>query len=147
MAEKSKRPGFFRSMVNFPAWMGLDSIKEDAKGISQTFESLKNISLSKRVETFEEAMIRLSLDEESLKKRRRQCFYAIWLYMAVVAVLFIYAFHLLYNGHHYAALIAVILSAIAGLYSYREGFLYFQMTIRKLGCTHKEFLAFITGRR
>ena len=147
MAEKRQRSGFFRAMVDFPAWMGLDSIKAAGSGITDTFNSLKKASLPKRVETFEEAMIRLSLDEAALKKRRRECYYSSWFYMACAVLLLVYGFHLLLNGHYLSPLIAAILAAISLVSSYREGFWYFQMTVRKLGCSHKEFVAFITGRK
>lgn len=147
MARKRQRKGFFRSMVDIPTWMGFDSIKSGGEGIANTFSSLRNAPEPQRIETFEEAMTRLGLDENSLKKRRRECLYSAWAYLACAVALLIYAGYLLIHVHLISVLIALILAAIAGVFSYKEAFWYFQMTVRKLGRTHREFFAFITGRR
>ena len=147
MARKRQRKGFFRSMVDIPTWMGFDSIKSGGENIAGTFNNLKRVSEPQRVETFEEAMTRLALDENSLKKRRRECLMSAWLYLACAVALTIYAGYLLISGHLISVLIALILAGIAGVSAYKEAFWYFQMTVRKLGRTHQEFLAFITGRK
>lgn len=147
MAKKQKRKGFFRNMVDFQTWMGFDDIKATGAKIGETFESIKNVSFTDRVETFEQAVARMNLDETSINKRRRQCFYSAWAYVALTLGLLGYAFSLLLHDHILSFFITLIFAAIAGLCAYREGFWYFQMTVKKLGCSHQEFLMYLTGRK
>ncbi len=147
MAKKRQRKGFFRSMVDFRTWMSMDSIKSTGENIGDTIKSLKEINVTSRVETFDEAVARLSLDEDSISKRKRQCLYSAWLYVVLALGLVGYSFYLLLSDHVLSFFIALIFSLIAGLNAYREAFWYFQMTIKKLGCTHREFLMYLTGRK
>ena len=147
MAQQPQRKGFFRSMVDFSTWMGTDSIKANGQAIGTIFERVRNYTPSGRVETFDEAMKRLGLDEEALNKRKRQCLLSGWLFVAFSLSLFVYSFSLLLHDHLVSFFIAFLLALIAGLTAYREGFWYYQMTKRKLGCSHKEFFMYITGRK
>jgi intracellular multiplication protein IcmV len=147
MAKKRKRVGYFHTLVDIRSWLGVEGIRANAEGIKDTVQGLKNLPISTRVETFENAMTRLGLDEEFIKKRRQQCFYAAWVFFAFSLLLFCYSFYLFLEGHRISSFVSLILTVIAGLYSYLEGFWYFQMTVRQLGCKHKEFIAFITGRK
>ena len=147
MAKKRRRFSYFRPLVDFSSWMGLKNLRESGAGIAKSFNDLRQAQTPTRQETFEEAMTRLGHDEESLNKRRRQCLFSSWIYLAIATALFIYSIYLLLHGYLISVLVAIVLTAFLGVSAYREAFWYYQMTVRKLGCTFNEFFAFITGRR
>lgn len=147
MAKKRQRKGFFRSMVDFKTWMSMDSIKSTGENIGEAINDLKNVNLTNRVETFEEAVARLSLDEASITKRRRQCLYSAWVYLVFALGLVGYSIYLILSDHILSFFITLIFALIAGLSAYREAFWYYQMTIKKLGCTPREFFMYLIGRK
>lgn len=147
MASKRQRKGFFRSMVDFPTWMNVKGLRESGDTIAKTFKSLQEAKLSNRQETYEEAMSRLGLTEKDIQARMRQCLISAWIYFACAFLLFLYGFYLLIYVSFSGFLIAWILTILSGVYAYREAFWYFQMKIKKLGCSAIEFLNFITGRK
>lgn len=147
MAEKRRRMGMFRQMVNVSGWMGFKNLKQTGADIVKNFKEINETDTVKRKETFEEAMHRYSMDEIKIQNRIKQCYYTAWVYAAVALILFMYGVYLLFLGTWLGTLVAFILTALAGALAYRESFWYFQMTIRKLGCTFKEYLAFILGRK
>lgn len=147
MARKRRRFSYFRPLVDFSSWMGLKSLRESGAGIAKSFSDLRQIQAPTRQETFAEAMVRLELDEDSLSKRRRQCLLSGWLYLSLSSALFLYSIYLLIHVHLVSTMVAIVLTAFLGVSAYREAFWYYQMTVRKLGCTFNEFFAFITGRR
>lgn len=147
MARKARRLGLFRQMVNVSGWMNLKGLRDTSENIVETFKDIKNVRIPPKQETFEEAMQRLALDENAIKNRMRQCFYAAWLYFTIALLLLIYAGYLLISHRFFGTMVALILATITITLAYREGFWYFQMKVRKLGCTFVEFIAFITGRK
>lgn len=147
MAEKRRRKGMFRQMVNVSGWMGLDNLKQTGGNIVKSFKDLTNAPDVIRKETFEEAMQRYHMNDAAVARRIKQCYYTGWLYSAFGVVLFLYGCYLMMHGNYIAGVIAWILTTLAGALAYRESFWYFQMTVRKLGCTFKEYCAFILGRK
>jgi intracellular multiplication protein IcmV len=147
MARKGRRLGLFRQMVNVSGWVNLQGIRNTSENIVETFKDIKSARIPPERETFEEAMLRLALDENAIKNRMRQCYYTAWIYFTMGLLLFIYAFYLFFTVHIFGTLVALILSTMTITLAYREAFWYFQMKVRKLGCTFFEFLAFITGRK
>jgi intracellular multiplication protein IcmV len=146
MARKRPGKGFFRSMVDFPTWMNLNGLRESGSGIMNSFENLQKVNSPSRRETFEEAVVRLGLDDNAIARRMRQCYLYSWIYVACVGVLLLYAFYLFIFAYVAGGCVALLLSVMAGVFAYREAFWYLQMSKRKLGCTFAELVAFITGR-
>lgn len=134
-------------MVDFPTWMNVQGLRESGDTIVKTFKSLQEANLSDRQETYEEAMSRLRLTEKDIQTRMRQCFISSWIYFAVASLLFLYGFYLLIYVSFSGFVIAWVLTALAGVYAYREAFWYYQMKVKKLGCSMAEFVKFITGRK
>lgn len=147
MARKSGRKGIFRQMVDVSSWMDLQGLRDTSKNIGEAFRDLQSVRIPPERETFDEAMQRLNLDEDGLKRRMRQCLYTAWLYFSIGVVLFFYAFYLLIFAHTFGAVVSAILTAITLTLAYREAFWYYQMRVRKLGCSIFDFLAFISGRK
>ncbi len=144
---KNRRKGLFRQMFNVSGWMGVQNLKETGDNIVKNFKDLSEIPTTSRVETFEEAMQRLGMDEEALARRMKQCYYTGWFYVACSIVLFLYGAYLITAGGYIAGLIAWILTVFAAALAYRESFWYFQMSSRKLGCSFKEYQNFLLGRK
>jgi intracellular multiplication protein IcmV len=144
---KNRRKGLFRQMFNVGGWMGVQNLKETGDNIVKNFKDLSETNTVSRVETFEEAMQRLGMNEESLERRKKQCYYTGWFYVACSLILFLYGTYLIAIGGYVAGLISWILSVFAGALAYRESFWYFQMSVRKLGCSFKEYQSFLLGRK
>lgn len=134
-------------MVDFPTWMNVKGLRESGDTIFKTFKSLQEANLSDRQETYEEAVSRLRLTEKDLLERMRQCLISAWIYFSVALLLFLYGFYLLIYVSFSGFVIAWVLTALAGVYAYRDAFWYYQMKVKKLGCSLLEFVNFITGRK
>lgn len=144
---KSRRKGLFRQMFNVTGWMGVHNLKETGDNIVKNFKDLSDTRIVPIVETFEEAMQRLGLDEAGLERRKKQCYYTGWFYLACSLILFSYGIYLIANEGYIAGFVAWILCVFAVALAYRESFWYFQMSVRKLGCSFKEYQNFILGRK
>lgn len=125
------------------AWLGYDFVKNQSIYLWTVLKSLINALFPQKTtlhpETFEQAMQRLSLTEESLKETERlyllfAAFFALLGVMViVVAVLFLLA------GHLAATLISFGIVAFLFSQAFRYHFWRFQIKHRKLGCTFQEW--------
>ncbi len=144
---KKQRLGLFRQMFNVSGWMGMSNLTQSASDIVKSFKDLSLTREAARRETFDEAMQRLGMKEADVLLRIRQCYYTAWFYVACSLLLFAYAIYLITLHIFLGAIITLILTLLAGALAYRESFWYFQMKVRKLGCTFKEYQAFMLGRK
>lgn len=149
MAKKRSRFKLFRPMVDVSSWMDLKGLSRSGKGILDTVKNIQESTPSGSVgkETFEEAMVRLSVDENSLQKRMRECFYSSCFYLACGFALFFYGVYLIFTAFIISGFVTFILAALAFVLAYREALWYYQMKIRKLGCSVSDFFKFLTGRK
>ncbi len=148
MAKKRSRFKFFSSMVDVSSWMDLKGVQRSGEGIVASAKRFQqSVPSSGLKETFEEAMARLDIDEKFLEKRKRQCYFTAWFYTGCGSALLLYAFYLLSTGYIVSSFVTYVMSALAYVFAYREGLWYYQMKIRKLGCSMTDFFAFITGRK
>jgi intracellular multiplication protein IcmV len=136
-ALKVSRKTFF----NPRAWLGYDSLKDQTRTI-WTFVRAATTTATppENPETFEEAMERLNLTEDSLQTvASRYLAYAAF-FVALTGVNLIYAIYLLF--HHKAFLGLILGLAVCALLlaqAFRYHFWYFQIANRKLGCTLEEW--------
>ena len=59
-----------KSLVNFPAWMGWTELKSNAGLIKRSARALWTIRRPEHEETYKEAVVRLALSEDHLKRRK-----------------------------------------------------------------------------
>lgn len=142
---KKKRLGLFRQMTNVSGWMGLQNLKQTSSNIAKDFKDLRQVPEATIKETFEEAVHRMGLDEDAIARRIKQCYYTGWFYFGAAILLFIYGIYLILHTGIIGAFISWILTVFALALAYRESFWYFQMTVRKLGCSFAEYKNFLIG--
>jgi len=138
---------FFKNLVNVRRWSNYDRVKDTGKivfGTAKEFFIREKPEI--RTETFEAAIQRMNLREEDVKARKRIFYYYSILYFLFALGLLSYGIYLLINLHFLAAIGSLALMILLLVYAYRESFWYMQMQNRKLGCTYKDWVAFILRR-
>lgn len=150
MAEEKKparkKRGLVKRVFNPRKWMSYDEVKESGHHVADLARSLTTVRKPTRKETFEESVKRQNLSEDDLKFRMKALFITSWVYFAFAIALFAYGLYALTYLSLFAVLVCFILCALALALAYRDSFFYFQMKKRKLGCTVKEWIQFITRR-
>jgi intracellular multiplication protein IcmV len=127
---------------NFSAWLGIKNIKRDAlliKDLSTSFTQGKEQTRAPRKETFEQAMRRLKITEAGLQKRIKSSGQIIFFCGLLVIPMFAYTLYMFLGGFYLSSFVCLMLTALAGAYSFREHFNRYQMRQRRLGCTLKEW--------
>jgi intracellular multiplication protein IcmV len=145
--KKKRVRKFLKSWINVRAWVGYDEIKSNTQNV---ISAVKTVYSTKtpvaRTETFEEAIARMGLTEETLDKRKKYFLHFSMFYSLVALALITYAVIMFFTSHSIVGLLSLLLVGIMLLYAYHEHFWYMQMHKRRLGCTFKDWLAFILGR-
>ena len=90
-------------------------------------------------ETFQQAVVRLNLTDESLRKQKASLLGLCFLMCFFGLCVFIYAIYLLFLGKWLASLISLVVMSLSYVLAFRYHFWYFQITQKKLGCTFKEW--------
>lgn len=130
---------------NVSAWVGVKGIKRDAlmiKELSKTaFAIEKTSSAEPKKETFAQAMRRLNLTEDTLKKRIKSSTLVIRFCGVLVLPMFLYTLYMFKSGFYLSSFVCLMLDFLCAAYAFREHFNRFQMLQRRLGCTTKEWAA------
>ena len=121
-------------------WMSWDYLSETTSRIKGTVSTLAKPEQAKFHETFQEAMIRLGLTEEDLKKRHSEFTRLFILFVIIGLGIIGYAVYMAYLGHFGACLISFCLAGFSFAQAFKWHFWLFQIRHRKLGCTIKEWL-------
>jgi intracellular multiplication protein IcmV len=130
-----------KPLVNFPAWMGWKSLKEDNQRLARLAKMvLAPEKIEVHRETFEQAAARLGLDESDILARQRSFKRMALFYGFIALLLLIYAFYLLLSVEtvigFLTGLIAVWITLALG---FKQHFWYTQMKVRRLGLTFREW--------
>ena len=138
-----------KPFVNFPAWLGWKQIAVTGRQIYSLAKDLtqKNKKEAMLQETFAQAMQRLNLTDVDVAKNCRTHLNLAIFYLICAVALFIYTIYL-FGWHDYliAPVVSLVLTILMLAFAYREHFWYFQMKKHKLGCSFKEWKAFILNR-
>jgi intracellular multiplication protein IcmV len=142
--------GFFKKVGTFcgwfvdirvDKWIGYKNIKSSFSHTRYSIKSLFTIEKKKRTESFDEAIQRLQLTEDTLQQRRREFFYLSLSFSLITSTLFAYFLYSLLNQYYIAALISFLFSIFMGLQGFRFVFWHYQIRTRRLGCSFKECLS------
>lgn len=130
-----------KPLVDFPTWMGYRILVDNGKAIVQ---DTKDLFIPppppERSETFEEAITRLGLTEEGVKKQER-AFWDLALVWGIIAVgMLFYTIWLLITSGFAGALLTAALTFFSTVLTFRYHFWYFQVKNRTLGVTFKQWL-------
>ena len=137
---------FFGSLVNVKKWSSYDDIVDNAKFVAKSFKDLykpkKEVGIKDA--SFDELVKRLQLSEEDIKQRSKYFLYYFLVYFFSAVCLFGYLSYLIMvNGRLLSILVTLILAVLMLVYALREHFWYMQLKKRKVGCTFKDWFAFI----
>lgn len=140
---------FVKPFVNFPQWLGWKQIVSSTRALKELAKTAFQISKGEsRKESFEQAVSRLRLTEEDLKKRKKMFLRMALFYFLIGAGLFGYGIYLFVSTPYFlGGLLTLILSMLMFTYAYREHFWYFQLKARKLGCSFNDWMAFTFSLR
>lgn len=123
------------------AWLGYDSVKEETQSVWSIFKTIfraKPIS-AEHEESFEEAMKRLSLNEEDIHRIGQSYLsYALSFLVLGIAVGG-FSIFLLLSGHFLDFFLGSAVTALLIANAFKNHFYYFQIKHRKLGCTFEEW--------
>ena len=136
MADQEKE----RSYFGIPRAMGLGFLKSFNRSLGETTQEMLHPKKPTQRESFEEAMIRLELTEEDIKKRTQAFLKLMLLFTFLSFIMFVYAIFLFWENHFTAGIIGLVLTAMMLTQVFRYHFWHFQMKKRKLGCSIKEWL-------
>jgi intracellular multiplication protein IcmV len=67
------------------------------------------------------------------------------IYMTALSALLVYVVVLFRSGHWAAGLLGCAVASVPTILVYRESFYYMQIKQRRLGCTFKDWLAWVRG--
>jgi len=142
--KKIKKRGFFRRLFNVKRWISYDQIVDIGQSIrNQSREVFKADTKATRIETFDEAVQRLSLTPGDVVNRTKQFLWMAYVYLGVALVVFIYAIYSLVVSNFTTMLVSLILAIFVLTQALREHFWYMQMTQRRLGCTFGDWRKFM----
>lgn len=142
--------GKFRKAFLPGGWLGAEV--RDLKNSNQTIISfLKGLFVRQapaRQESFEQAIIRLNVSEEEIKElANKYRWYAMFFFMLAVLLL-LYSFYLLFEYFTImGCLLALAACAFTLSYAFRFDFWAYQMRVRKLGVSYKEWKQSILGTK
>jgi len=139
---------FFKSFVDVKKWSSYDEVSANTKNTWGLFRRLFSRATGEvRRETYEEAIVRLGLNEEQAIARKNNFLYSSLVYAAFALGFLIYFIYSLIHLRLLAAGLTIMLIVLMSLAAYREHFWYMQMQKKKLGCDFHEWLAFILRRQ
>jgi len=127
--------------VRADKWIGVENIKQSLGNTALCAKNLFKIQQAERVETFEEAQQRLSVDEAELTKIKIKYTFFYIFYLIGALILFSYGFYIAYHAHRY---IGFLMCFSLTLYGLSRAFFYhfwvYQIQQKKLGLTLKDWL-------
>lgn len=127
-----------------PSWINWQEIKLNTRYVKNLAKSAFRFkNKPERIESFSEAMDRYSLDEIALKKRYQQLRILFMLTMFLAGILFPYTVYVCLFGHWLNGGVCAALTMLSFALAFRYHFWMYQIAERKLGCTFKDWLAYI----
>jgi intracellular multiplication protein IcmV len=133
---------------NVSAWVGAKNIKQNSlllKDLAQAAFATDKTSQANapKKETFAQAVRRLNLTEEALKRRIKSSTLIIRFCGALIIPMLIYTLYMFKSGFYLSSFVCLMLTFLAAAYTFREHFNRYQMLQRRLGCTFEEWVAHI----
>lgn len=123
------------------SWLGYDQLKAQTFFLFDYLRQLFSPAKPDRVETFDEAIARLNLNEADLQETGKTYFYYSILFISLAALAFISSFYFIFvHGSFSGWILAIAVAALLAAQAFRYNFWYFQIKNRKLGCTLKEWM-------
>lgn len=143
--DNSFRKRFFRKHLDFPKWMGLKDVFSRMKLIPALYANLTAVKKETYKETYEEAVVRLSLSQEEINKKKNQYLMASSIYVLFGLLSLVYAVSFLKTVKWYGCFLATMVAIIFFAHAFQTHFWYTQMRKKKLGINFREWLCALFG--
>lgn len=131
---------FSKNIFKIRQWCDYDRVQASTvyivRGLSRLFIPRRN---SAAAESFDAAVARMRLSPQELTSKQNSLYTLSILMCCIAAVILGYAFFQLYYGAMRVFLICIILTLIALALAFRYHFWYYQIKMRKLGCSFREW--------
>lgn len=137
--------GFFKTAASkvfdfrVDRWLGYENIKNNANYLRSYVTSRFKTQQPERLETWDEAVERLRLDEVAIKSKKREFILMCLIYILISCGIFSYAVYMGVNGFYSSALISLSLTTYTLALAFKYHFWLFQIKNKKLGCTLNEW--------
>ena len=135
----NKKPGrikgTFRKVFQFRFWLDAERLQGFGSYLASVFKSLFVLQRKEGAESFDEAAVRLTLNEEDLLKRQRGLFYLTLFMLFLVTLLFAYVIYQVMYGTFAGVLVSLVVMLIACALAFRYHFWFFQIKSKQLGCS------------
>jgi intracellular multiplication protein IcmV len=126
--------------VRVDRWVSLNYLTDSFQQMKHSVRYLFVPARPLYHETFEEAIIRLSLTEQDLQARLKEFRYLTRFFLSLAGVLVCYTLYLVIKLSVLGTLISVCLSLFCLAQAFRFHFWSFQIQQKKLGCSVEEWL-------
>jgi intracellular multiplication protein IcmV len=145
MAKKGIVRTFFGSITNVKEFIDFNELKNDARVLKNAIKDTFKPDDTKRQidETFEEAMQRLNLTEDDVKKQAKFFLHYSIFYALFALSFIIYAIYLFSLVKILASVTTLVLGIFLATYALKENFMYMQIKKRKLNCKFPDWFRFI----
>lgn len=136
---KSRLGSLLSNIFNFRLWIDYDRIRAFYQYLLTMAKGLFVPQQTKPTESFDEALKRLAISEETLTERKKGLYRLSILMTTLSGLVFAYGIYLIFTGSIKAVVLSLVVSMLALVMAWRYHFWYFQIKERKLGCTLKEW--------
>jgi len=121
-------------------WLGLDSLKDNTKGVANTAKAVFTPEEAEQSESFEEALKRLNITEQELESRRQEFTKLLIIYVILGIVIFGYSLYIAISfGNLLGFFMGLALTVFALSYAFRYHFWIYQIKHKKLGSTFRDW--------
>ena len=128
-----------KPLVDVPRWMQLKNIKLQGKAIKDLGQDLFVIKTIDNPESYEQALDRLKINENSVLERIQELKKLFVFYLACFVVIFTYGSYMFYQHYPRAGFLAYAVSTIALSQAFRQHFWLTQLKNRCLGMNFKKW--------
>lgn len=129
----------FSRIFNVRAWFDWDRLKSFTSFLVNGFSRLFVPQKNTQVESFDAAQKQFNLSDADLLLKQKALYRLSIVMTAVAFLILIYAGYHLFYGTIKATIISLVVMMIALVLAFRYHFWYFQIKVRKLGCTFQEW--------
>lgn len=129
-----------KPLVDVPTWMGYRTLADNGKNVLQSVKDIFTPIQGERTESFEQAISRLELTEETIKKQEK-AFLILELFWLVIALLMlVYTLWLFATKGFVGGVFSLSMAFLASVLWFRYDFWRFQVKNRLLGADFKTWL-------
>lgn len=137
----SRTGRFIGRRLNVKAWVDLDRIAAGKRYVTDLYSRFISVNKKEaapsvdKLESFDEAKVRLNLTDKDLLVRQKSLFRLAALMVVCSIGIFLYMIYNLIQAYYLAALLTLIVCMLSLVLAFRYHFWYFQIKQHKLGCT------------